>query len=72
DMYGKCGLISNARKVFDERFVNVVPGRALLEIYWKCCDVGWFTETQRVFDDLTYKNVVTLTSMVTRYAEWAK
>ncbi|GKF08127.1 hypothetical protein Tco_0042351, partial [Tanacetum coccineum] len=53
DMYGKCGLISNARKVFDEGFVNVVAGTALLEIYWKCCDVGWFTETQRVFDDLT-------------------
>ncbi|GJR61458.1 pentatricopeptide repeat-containing protein [Tanacetum coccineum] len=41
-------------------------GMALLEIYWKCCDLDG---SRRVFDDLTYKNVVTLTSMVTRYAQ---
>ncbi|GJT00675.1 DNA repair helicase XPB1-like protein isoform X2 [Tanacetum coccineum] len=40
---------------------NVIAGMALLEIYWKCCDLDG---SRRVFDDLTYKNVVTLTSMV--------
>ncbi|PWA40346.1 Pentatricopeptide repeat-containing protein [Artemisia annua] len=47
-------------------FVNVVVGTALLEMYWKCCDVEG---SRRVFDDLTYKNVVTWTSMITGYAQ---
>ncbi|KAK9065855.1 hypothetical protein SSX86_015257 [Deinandra increscens subsp. villosa] len=137
DMYGKCGVISDAQKVFDEMpqinviawnslmsgylqaqyvnvliklFVgmltlgispthysvstvlvgcselevlelgeqmhclctkfgflsNVVVGTALLEMYWKCCNVD---DSRRVFDDLPDKNIVTWTSMITGYTQ---
>ncbi|CAI9301217.1 unnamed protein product [Lactuca saligna] len=106
DMYGKCGVISDAQKLFDETphrnvitwnslisavlvgcsqletlelgeqvhglstkfgfLSNVVVCTSLLEMYWKCSNVD---DSRRIFDEISDKNAVVWTSMITGYTQ---
>ncbi|CAM8958283.1 unnamed protein product [Rhodiola kirilowii] len=62
DMYGKCGEVGFARKVFDEMGVrNVVSWTALLSGY---TGLGDMVEAKNVFDEMPERNSTTLNAMI--------
>ncbi|KAI3848804.1 hypothetical protein MKX03_017852 [Papaver bracteatum] len=66
DMYGKCGLIEDARRVFDEMVDrDVVAWTAMVSGYTK---MGLMREARALFDVMEDRNVVSWTSMVAGYA----
>ncbi|KAI3934314.1 hypothetical protein MKW92_016448 [Papaver armeniacum] len=66
DMYGKCGLIEDARRVFDEMVDrDVVAWTAMVSGYTK---MGLMREARALFDVMQERNVVSWTSMVAGYA----
>ncbi|KAI3955744.1 hypothetical protein MKW98_006104 [Papaver atlanticum] len=66
DMYGKCGLIEDARIVFDEMVDrDVVAWTAMVSGYTK---MGLMREARALFDVMQERNVVSWTSMVAGYA----
>ncbi|KAM0947009.1 putative tetratricopeptide-like helical domain superfamily [Dioscorea sansibarensis] len=66
DMYGKCGDLSAARKVFDEmRVRDVVSFNALLGAHAR---VGVdMAEARRLFDEMPQRNAITWNAMVVGY-----
>ncbi|KAK4833265.1 hypothetical protein QYF36_001775 [Acer negundo] len=67
DMYGKCGLVDEARQVFSEMEVrSVVSWTVLLD-----CVVKWegVEKGRLVFDEMPERNKVTWTVMVVGYVE---
>ncbi|KAF9617434.1 hypothetical protein IFM89_036395 [Coptis chinensis] len=66
DMYAKCGVAEDARKVFDRMSDrDVVSWTAMLSGYAK---VGMMSDARRLFDVMVERNVVSWTTMVAGYA----
>ncbi|KAI3848805.1 hypothetical protein MKX03_017853 [Papaver bracteatum] len=66
DMYGKCGLIEDARRVFDEMVDRyVVAWTAMVFGYTK---MSLMRDARALFDVMQERNVVSWTSMVAGYA----
>ncbi|GFP95299.1 putative pentatricopeptide repeat-containing protein at1g68930 [Phtheirospermum japonicum] len=69
DMYAKCGLILEAKRVFDElpeKNLNVFVASALLDMYSKCRDIK---NAEIVFRLMRIKNIVSWTAMVVAYGQ---
>ncbi|KAL5728637.1 hypothetical protein ACHQM5_001701 [Ranunculus cassubicifolius] len=66
DMYVKCGLAEDARRVFD-RIIDrdVVAWTAMIAGYAK---IGMMNDARRLFDVMVERNVVSWTAMVAGYA----
>ncbi|KAI3897617.1 hypothetical protein MKX03_023215 [Papaver bracteatum] len=68
DMYGKCGLIEDSRRVFDEMVDrDVVAWTAMVSGYTK---MGLMRDARALFDVMVDRNVVSWTSMVAGYANF--
>ncbi|KAG9457694.1 hypothetical protein H6P81_002202 [Aristolochia fimbriata] len=66
DMYGKCGLVRDARQVFDAmREKDIVSWTAMVAGYAKA---GLMRSARELFDVMTERNVVSWTAMVAGYA----
>ncbi|XP_027106363.1 pentatricopeptide repeat-containing protein At5g15340, mitochondrial [Coffea arabica] len=66
-MYAKCGLMREARRVFDEMSErSAVSWTVLLDavIKWECLESG-----RRVFDEMPERNEIAWTKMITGYVE---
>ncbi|EFJ04934.1 hypothetical protein SELMODRAFT_138036 [Selaginella moellendorffii] len=69
-MYGRCGGIDEARRVFDAiANKNVFSWTIILTVYARS---GHLDEAKFVFDTMPEKNVVSETTMIMAYAEAAK
>ncbi|KAI3705244.1 hypothetical protein L1987_75478 [Smallanthus sonchifolius] len=67
DLYGKCGEIVNARKVFDEMLVRN-------EVTWTSMIVGYsvsgdFLEAKKLFDEMPQRNVFSWNVMVNGFVK---
>lgn len=63
DMYGKCGALESARRLFDEMSArDVVSYNALLGAYAKTG--GEMASARRLFDDMAHRNVITWNAML--------
>ncbi|XP_024523318.1 pentatricopeptide repeat-containing protein At4g33990 [Selaginella moellendorffii] len=70
EMYGRCGGIDEARRVFDAiANKNVFSWTIILTVYARS---GHLDEAKFVFDTMPEKNVVSETTMIMAYAEAAK
>eukprot|EP00268_Persea_americana_P065351 TRINITY_DN8712_c0_g1_i1.p1 TRINITY_DN8712_c0_g1~~TRINITY_DN8712_c0_g1_i1.p1 ORF type:complete len:144 (-),score=25.43 TRINITY_DN8712_c0_g1_i1:148-579(-) len=66
DMYARCGLVDDARYVFDEMpDRDVVSWTAMVAGFAKA---GLMKDARRVFDEMPERNVVSWTAMVAGYA----
>ncbi|PHU17190.1 Pentatricopeptide repeat-containing protein [Capsicum chinense] len=66
-MYGSCGGVSCARKMFDEMPVrNLVSWNSMLDGYGKCGDVVLMRE---VFDEMVGRDVVSWSSLIDGYVK---
>ncbi|MCD7473002.1 hypothetical protein HAX54_014534 [Datura stramonium] len=66
-MYGSCGYVLCARKVFDEMPVkNLVSWNSMLDGYGKCGDV---VSMREVFDSMIERDVVSWSSLIDGYVK---
>ncbi|XP_022922754.1 pentatricopeptide repeat-containing protein At3g62890-like [Cucurbita moschata] len=67
DMYGKCGEINDARKVFDKMTVRDVSSwNALLAGYMKG---GFIDAAVAIFERMPWRNIVSWTTMISGYSQ---
>ncbi|KAG6576977.1 putative pentatricopeptide repeat-containing protein, partial [Cucurbita argyrosperma subsp. argyrosperma] len=67
DMYGKCGEINDARKVFDKMTVRDVSAwNALLAGYMKG---GFIDAAVAIFERMPWRNIVSWTTMISGYSQ---
>ncbi|XP_022985292.1 pentatricopeptide repeat-containing protein At3g62890-like [Cucurbita maxima] len=67
DLYGKCGEINDARKVFDKMIVRDVSAwNALLAGYMKG---GFIDAAVAIFERMPWRNIVSWTTMISGYSQ---
>ncbi|KAK1568570.1 hypothetical protein Q3G72_026111 [Acer saccharum] len=68
DMYGKCGSIETAKRMFEELGVyrNVVTWNAMISAYTR---VGYLSAARELFDKMLKRDVVSWNSMIAGYAQ---
>lgn len=67
DMYGKCGCLNSARKVFDEiEIKDVFSWTSMMNAYAKC---GELELARKVFDEMPERNAISWSCMIAGYSQ---